>query len=318
MTTGGQPSNPNKRTGIVRRPALQRRQADTGARRDRPRDARRPGRDRAAADLQHDRKFASASGAGRDGCPVSHAHSATVRAAHADALANSVTPDTHPVTDSYSLTPADAFTNSPPTCLPVPTPTPSPVPTPSPTPSPSPIQPQTGDLRFVDPQNGATVNDFAVIIYGRAAGQRHYLAHRSVLVRRERVVADGRGRWDLAVLLFPGENIFTFRLNGDIATDVTYALLRAAVTSARVNADRTARTGPGGRVHQRRPRRVAPLAADAWRDGGRRHVHAPSGWQGRQPGDRCCADGRRRCLRRCGRQRRLRHRSARRAQGRRH
>ena len=38
------------------------------------------------------------------------------------------------------------------------------------------------------------------------------------------VVADGRGRWDLAVLLFPGENIFTFRLNGDIATDVTYTL----------------------------------------------------------------------------------------------
>jgi hypothetical protein len=40
----------------------------------------------------------------------------------------------------------------------------------------------------------------------------------------ENVVADRRGRWELAVLLFPGENVFTFRLNGDVATEVTYTL----------------------------------------------------------------------------------------------
>jgi hypothetical protein len=40
----------------------------------------------------------------------------------------------------------------------------------------------------------------------------------------EHVVADERGRWELRVTLFPGENVFTFRLDGDVATEVLYRL----------------------------------------------------------------------------------------------
>lgn len=76
---------------------------------------------------------------------------------------------------------------------------------------------------FVNPVNGGAVNDFAVVIQGRAPA--------GATVTRvvpfwfdEHVVAGPRGRWELPVLLFPGENVFTFRLNGDPTTDVTYTL----------------------------------------------------------------------------------------------
>ena len=79
-------------------------------------------------------------------------------------------------------------------------------------------------LVILEPPDGVEVNDVAVVISG--------LAPPGSTVTRvvpfwfdEHVVADENGRWEMAVLLFPGENVFTFRLDGDVATDITYTLV---------------------------------------------------------------------------------------------
>lgn len=40
----------------------------------------------------------------------------------------------------------------------------------------------------------------------------------------EHVVADERGRWSFPVRLVPGENVFTFRADGDVATEVVHTI----------------------------------------------------------------------------------------------
>jgi hypothetical protein len=73
---------------------------------------------------------------------------------------------------------------------------------------------------ILDPADGADVADVAIVISG--------LARPGATVTRvvplwfdEHVVADSRGRWSFPVVLAPGENVFTFRVDGDVATEVS-------------------------------------------------------------------------------------------------
>ena len=162
------------------------------------------------------------------------------------AAAPTPTTDPTPVVESslqvfYQETPAPTPSPTPtptptPTLPPTPTPSPSPTPTPTPTlpptPTPSPTLPPTSPptpttpaygLTIVEPVDGSTTSDRAIVIRGLT--QPNATITRDVpMWFDEHTVADSAGRWSFIEALNVGENTFTFRVGDDTATDVTISI----------------------------------------------------------------------------------------------
>lgn len=161
----------------------------------------------------------------------------TATAAPTSSLEPSLPPFEQPTPDP-TPTPSPTPTASPtptPTPTPTPEPTPTPTPTPSPTPSPTPVPtaapsptPPASGLVILEPADGATVNEQALVVRG--------LAQPGATITRvvpfwfdEHTVADSEGRWAFSVTLAEGENVFTFRVGDDGATAVDLTVYYAPV-----------------------------------------------------------------------------------------